>query len=123
MAMQDAARAAFSSALASHGKDATYRRGSDAVSIRALEGKTDRTMQGQYGALVVDRVKDWVVRADMLVLDGKQIEPEPGDDVEVEEGDTTWRYEVMELETGQCWRFSGPGRDRYRIHTRFIGEA
>jgi len=123
MGIRDAARAAHRAARATHGRDVIYRRGGLSAALEAVEGKTDAAVDGQYGAVIVERIKDWVVERADLELGGEPAEPEPGDAIEVPDGETRWRYEVQELSNGVCYRFSGPGRERFRIHTRFAGEV
>ena len=123
MGIREAARAATRAARATHGREVIYRRGNLSASLIAIEGRTDAAADSQHGAIILDRVKDWIVERADLELGGELVEPQPGDAVEVVDGETRWRYEVQELSSGVCYRFSGPGRERFRIHTRFAGEA
>jgi hypothetical protein len=101
----------------------TYRRGGLTARLTAIEGKTDAVVDSQYGAIIIGRVQDWIVEVQDLLLGGERVEPRAGDQVEVEHGEATLRYEVQELSTGEAYRFHGPGRERVRIHTVYVGQT
>ena len=89
-----------------------YRRGEDGYAVNATFGKTDFEVADESGLTVGGHVWDFLILADQAVS-----EPQVGD-VIVANGQ---RYEVMNLGSEGCWRWSDPYRQTYRIHTKDIG--
>ena len=90
-----------------------YRRaGQPAVPVGATFGKTDYEVADEAGLTVGSHVWDFLVLADDLGF-----EPQAGDLIAA----VGRKYEVMNLGSEGCWRFSDSFRQTYRIHTRDIG--
>ena len=90
-----------------------YRRGSLALSgVTATFGKTDLDVTDDNGAAVRSYVWDFLIDADDLGLT-----PQGGDEIVYD----SRIYEVMPLGADGVWRWSGPHRTTYRIHTRDMG--
>lgn len=123
MGIIQAARAAQKAARATHGVEVAYRRGDRVAWVTAVRAKTDVPVSSQYGALLVHRMRDWIIDSEDLCLDGEYVEPEAGDKVEVPVGDAAREYEVQEHPNGEVFRYSGPGRERFRIHTTHMGDV
>lgn len=89
-----------------------YRRDSDTRTVAAVLGKTDYEVDDASGLRVGSVVWDFLIAAavlgfepavgDVLILDGQQ-------------------YEVRNLSSQGCWRWTGPNQKTYRIHTQEIG--
>lgn len=90
-----------------------YRRPPDAYTVNATYGKTDVEVADESGLTITAGVWDFLILADEL----PGIEPEPGDVIAA----NGRRYEVMNLGGQDCWRWSDPYRQTYRIHTKDIG--
>ena len=91
-----------------------YRRDAQTINVHATFGETRFDVEDSSGATVGSHV--W----DFLILDaGLGLKPEPGDEIVVD-GQV---YEVMNLASEGCWRWSDPYRTTLRIHTREMGEA
>ncbi len=91
-----------------------YRRnGQPPATVAATKGKTDYEVTDDYGATIRATVVDFLIMADELNL-----KPESGDLI-ISDGR---KYEVMNLGTEGCWRWSDPNLITFRIHTKDIGE-
>lgn len=95
-----------------------YRRDGVAdLPVSATTGSTRYEVGDAYGGTTVQaQVTDFLILALDLAVAG--IEPQPGD-VIVADG---IRNEVMAMgEDASGWRWSGPAKTTYRIHTKQIG--
>jgi hypothetical protein len=92
-----------------------YRRPGEAdLPIAATLGATEHEGSDDYGATVRSRSVDFLVAADVLLL-----EPRVGHQL-IHDGRV---YEVMDVHGDGPWRWSDPYRTTYRIHTRETGPA
>jgi len=89
-----------------------YRQGATELEIAATYGRTDYEVQDDYGLTVGATSMDFLIPAEVL-----ELVPKPGD-VIVADGR---RYEVMDLGSENCWRWSDPYRTTLRIHTKDTG--
>jgi len=90
-----------------------YRRDSNTQTVDAVFGKTDIEVEDHTGITVSSFVWDFLIDAQTLGF-----EPDVGDLIVVNER----QYEVMNLSGQGCWRWTGPNRKTYRIHTKDIGD-
>lgn len=107
----------------------TYRRGALSVALSATVGRTVFEVDGGNGMVEHYEARDYLVRAQDLVLGGVVTLPERGDVLEEVAGAKTFTYEVMVPKTlssggvGQLephWRYSDPHRQTLRIHTKLV---
>lgn len=119
MPFGDVLHAAFRAAKQVAGVPVTYRRGSDSVTLSAVVGQTPVEREDGAGTTVRSVVRDYLIDAADLVLSGQHVTPQRGDRIEEASGHV---YEVMPAisKSELPWRYSGPGRDVYRVHTRLI---
>lgn len=107
------------SIAAAAGQAVTYIAGTSETAIDvedAIQGRTIYEADDGTGHKVRAQVTDWLIAPSRLSIDEVLHVPEPGD--RIVHGDRT--YEVQKLGTEDCWRWSGPSKDRMRIHTREI---
>jgi hypothetical protein len=99
-----------------------YTRSGAACSIRATLGRTEYQVDDTSGMVLRYTDRDYIFRADRLVLDGGRTLPAPGDRIEELDGEdgTLKTYEVMPLGDSQCYRFCDPQRHVLRVHTKLI---
>ncbi|MBI5725253.1 MAG: hypothetical protein HZA50_14940 [Planctomycetes bacterium] len=99
-----------------------YCRGGDSLEIAATVGQTLFEIDNGFG--VIERVesRDFLVSVSALVLNGVQVEPQPGDIFREASGSKVLVYEVMAPGKEPCWRYSDPYRRVSRIHTKLIGQ-
>ena len=90
-----------------------YRKDEDNQTINAVFGKTDYESEDENGISVGGFVWDFLIDAETLGL-----EPAVGDLIIIHGR----QFEVMKLSGQGCWRWTGPNRKTYRIHTRDIGD-
>ena len=100
-----------------------YQRGELSVEVPATIGRTVHDVENTYGIIEKVETRDFIIRAQDLVLDGGPISPQRGDRVTEAVGGTTLVYEVMSpgTSTGSShYRFTDPYRLAFRIHTKHI---
>lgn len=98
-----------------------YLRGGDSVELQATIGRTVFEQQDQFGVIQRTETRDYLVRAQDIVLAGAQAEPKAGDRVREPTVTGALLYEVMSIGNEPPFRFSDPERRTLRIHTKFIG--
>jgi hypothetical protein len=110
------------SQLSAHaGSAIVYHAGQTSIEISdAVLGKSEYETEDGTGAKIRSIVTDWLIAPARLQIDDVQFEPVPGHRIDQTVDGVTRRYEVQNLGAEGCWRFSGPSRDRYRIHVREI---
>lgn len=101
-------------------RPATYRRGNLSVAVDVTPAATRYESRDDYGVTLEVEMRDFLVAAEELVLDGWPVEPRPGDRIHVERDDVTFVYEAMELGPEGCFRACDPGYRTYRIHTKRV---
>lgn len=101
----------------------TYRREGQTVDINASIGRTVFRDENGYGTVTNSVSRDYLVQADVLVLDGLLITPAPGDQVLETFGERVLIHEVMSPTIDDpAWRYSDEHRHTLRIHTKHVGE-
>jgi len=103
-------------------REVEYRRGAEAATLQATIGRTVFDQQDQFGVIQRTESRDYLIRAQDLVLGGEQTTPKTGDRIVEVIDDEPLIYEVMAPGDEPPWRFSDPGRITLRIHTKFIGQ-
>lgn len=98
----------------------TYTRGAASVKLLATVGRTVFELRDDYGGVEKTQARDYLVRAEDLVLDGALALPERGDEVREAEGAQVFVYEVMAPGKEPHWRYSDPYRQTLRIHTKHV---
>lgn len=93
----------------------TYIRGMASVALQATIGRTIFEQRDDYGVKVESR--DFLVRAEDLMLDGDPALPERGDQVRETDGGKVLVYEVMAPGKEPHFRYSDLYRRTLRIHT------
>ena len=92
--------------------DATYRRGAEARSVKAVVGRTVFRSTDESGIWTRVETRDFIVPKELLPS-----EPQVGDEVEFLGG----TYEVLSPNGEPCWRWSDAFQTAYRIHAKHIG--
>jgi hypothetical protein len=96
------------------GTTATYRRGLLSCALTVTIGQSSFTREDGEGLKTARRMVDFLFPAEDLILDDEQVEPEPGDRIEVT-GLGTFELFAPGGEEG-AWRFSDPHRVILRVH-------
>ena len=99
-----------------------YCRGQQQVSVPALSGKQLLKLADGRGNVRMEWTdKDYLIQAADLVLDGKEVLPQRGDQIRDQVGDQVFIYEVMAPAGEPPWRWSDPYRKLFRIHVKHVG--
>lgn len=98
----------------------TYARGSATVDLSATVGKTVFQVDNGYGILERVESRDYLIRAEDLVLDGVPVLPKRGDRVRETQGSHVFVYEVLAPGQEPEWRYSDAYRKTLRIHTKLV---
>ncbi len=94
----------------------TYRRGFSSVDVPATVGATPFQADDGSGAVIEQEIRDYLVAAADLVLDGVQVQPERGDEIV----DAARVYAVMDLGPEPHYRTADPSGRTVRIHTKLV---
>lgn len=97
-----------------------YRRGADEVEVSATIGRTVFEQADDRGLVSRIESRDFLVRAEDLVLAGTPALPKAGDRVRETQDGKTFVYEVMAPGGEPPFGFSDPYRRTLRIHTKHI---
>lgn len=97
-----------------------YRRGADEVELSATIGRTVFEQPDDRGLVSRIEARDFLVRAEDLVLAGALVLPKAGDQIREPQEEKTFVYEVMAPGGEPPFRFSDPYRRTLRIHTKHI---
>jgi hypothetical protein len=98
----------------------TYRRGAEAIVVKATVGRTLFEQDDGVGVVVRMQVRDYLIDAADLVLEGEKSLPAKGDRIEEIDAGQRHTYEVLPLGGEPHWRYSDPYRRTLRIHTKHI---
>jgi len=102
----------------------TYRRGAASVELAATVGRTEYEVDTGHGIVERYESRDYLLRAEELVLDGEngeQTTPQTGDRIEEVIGETTVVYAVMAPANEPLWAYADPARLTIRVHTKQVG--
>ena len=98
----------------------TYSRDEASVALQATIGQTVFEQRDDYGVIEKTESRDFLVRAEDLVLTGSATLPERGDRVREADGGKVYVYEVMAPGKEPHFRYSDPYRRTLRIHTKQV---
>lgn len=91
------------------------------VTLRAVPGQTTyETLDAAGTTIIAAQSRDYLIVAADLVLDGEPTQPARGDRIIETEEDGDHTYELLELPSSNCWRWSDEQHVRYRVHTKQI---
>ncbi len=99
----------------------TYTDGTYSVDLTPWIGRTvfGSTLDGAARVEWGDR--DYLIPADLLILNGVVVKPAVGNRITETVNGTAKTYEVMRPATGEpAWRYSDPGETLLRIHVKRV---
>jgi hypothetical protein len=99
-----------------------YQRGALAVTIQATVGRTVFEVSNAQGVVTQVERRDFLVRAQDLVLGSTVVLPAPGDRIRETRGEKVHVYEVMGAGNEKHFRPSDPDGLTLRIHTAEVAE-
>jgi len=100
-----------------------YRRGETEISVLARAGRTPFESMSDNGVLIHTQSRDYLVKADDLVISEVRILPEPKDQIVETADGMTYTHEVNSPAGGDCWQYSDASRRIIRVHTRLVATA
>jgi len=100
-----------------------YRRGAQQVSLRATIGQTEFMRNDEAGASIMAVSRDFLVRADDLMVDGAIGRPQAGDRILESAPAGQIIHEVAAPGDEPVWRWSDTWRLTLRIHTVEVGRS
>ena len=110
----------FNTQAAYEGVSVVYRRGQASVSLTAVPcSQLLRTTDGRGNVKTERTERDFQLLADELVLNGAKSEPEAGDYIDWNLGETMDRFELMPINNEPAWRYADPFKVVIRAHTKF----
>lgn len=90
------------------------------VELLATIGRTEFEQVDEFGIVHKLQSRDFLIRAEDLVLNSELTLPKAGDRVRETVGAQTFVYEVMAPGGEPPWRYSDPYRQALRIHTKHV---
>jgi len=109
---------AFESNRVVAGVSVSYHRGADSVTITAVPATTSMEAIDDAGSMVRLKVRDYLVKAADLVLDGIIVEPDRGDQIKEVIGSTRFVHEVLGPVGQQHFAWSSIDGSVLRVHTQ-----
>lgn len=109
---------------AADGVDITYKTEHGSVTLPAVRGKIQIRSDENQGAVILDRMEDFLVRRELLVINDSKVTPKPSDLIEISQSGITTQYRVSEpggIE--ECYRPSDETGETIRIHTSRLGTS
>lgn len=103
--------------------DVTYVRGANSVVLAATIGRTPFEQLDSSGVLQRIESRDFLVRAQDLVILAAEITPARGDKVQETIDGVVYTYEVLPFGGEPLWRWSDETKITRRIHTKLISQA
>ncbi len=95
-----------------------YSHGGLNVTVQATIGQTPFQIDDGQGGVITFQTRDFLIPAADLVLGGLAVEPARGDTIAETDTGRVYTYEVLLAGTEPVAGYSGPCRDRWRIHTK-----
>jgi len=96
----------------------TYVRGGESVGVQATIGRTVFEQADEFGVVHKTESRDYLIRAEDLVLGGLVATPKRGDQIRETDGESTFVYEVLSPGDEPVFRYSDPYRKALRVHTK-----
>ncbi|MFO7958993.1 MAG: hypothetical protein R6X33_18055, partial [Candidatus Brocadiia bacterium] len=101
--------------------EVTYRRGAAEATVPATVAATRFEVDDGTGMILEQETRDYLIATADLVLEGRNVLPERGDEIVEQRGDALHVYEAMDLGPERHYRFCDPDRTTLRIHTKLVG--
>lgn len=111
----------FEAARRIFGLSIVYRRGTQFIELAVAVGHTQTETIDTEGVTVQSWVRDYLVCAAELILDGQVVRPEAGDTIEHWVGSVKMTHEVRPISEGdKVWHWHDAAEQTLRIHTRTV---
>jgi hypothetical protein len=102
-------------------REVVYQREASTLAVQATVGRTLLKLDDGYGGVLLQWTdRDFLIRAEDLVIAGETILPQRGDRVHEVQSGVTYTYEVLAPGKEPVWKWSDLYRSLLRIHTKQI---
>jgi hypothetical protein len=102
-------------------REVVYQREASTLTVQATVGRTLLKLDDGYGGVLLQWTdRDFLIRAEDLVIAGQTILPQRGDRVHEVQSGVTYTYEVLAPGKEPVWKWSDLYRSLLRIHTKQI---
>jgi hypothetical protein len=102
-------------------REVVYQRGVSTLTVQATVGRTLLKLDDGYGGVLLQWTdRDFLIRAEDLVIAGQTILPQRGDSIHELQSGVTYTYEVLAPGKEPVWKWSDLYRSLLRIHTKQI---
>lgn len=102
-------------------REVVYQRGASTLTVQATVGRTLLKLDDGYGGVLLQWTdRDFLIRAEDLVISGQTILPQRGDTIHEVQSGVTYTYEVLAPGKEPVWKWSDLYRSLLRIHTKQI---
>jgi hypothetical protein len=102
-------------------REVVYQREASTLTVQATVGRTLLKLDDGYGGVLLQWTdRDFLIRAEDLVIAGETILPQRGDRVHEVQSGVTYTYEVLAPGKEPVWKWSDLYRSLLRIHTKQI---
>lgn len=102
-------------------REVVYQREVSTVTVQATVGRTLLKLDDGYGGVMMQWTdRDFLIRAEDLVIDGQAVLPQRGDTIHEVQSGVTYTYEVLAPGKEPVWKWSDLYRSLLRIHTKQI---
>ncbi len=103
------------------GREATYRRGAESLTLTVVPGKSLFAISAPAGsARVVWGDADFLFDAADLILGGEQVTPVKGDRITLTLEGEVRTFEASTPTGEKVWRFGDPQETQIRLHTKRV---
>lgn len=113
----------LSGVLKSHAAQlVTYQRGEASIEVRASFGRTQGEQEDTSSGMVSSfESRDYLIDVADLLIDDVLSEPRPGDRIIEGPLDDGVVFQVATIPGGTCWQYADAYRNKFRIHTKYVG--
>lgn len=95
-------------------QEVVYRQGGVPISVSVTPGRSIIEYDGDDGVRYRVELRNYLIRPEELIIDGKQIRPKEGDTITDDNRGSTVTY-IVASEGGVSWRWSSRYHEQYRV--------
>ena len=98
----------------------TYQRDGESILVQATPGRSPSAQVDEFSRVLTTIARDYLIRAQDLVLAGRATTPRPGDRIREVLGGQAYTFEVAGRDGEPAWVWSDPQRTTFRIHVQEV---
>ena len=104
------------------GRSVTFTQGGESASITAAVGSRTHEVDSEFGLLTID-TRDYICKAEDLVISGSTVKPQMGDTITETIGDDDYVFEVVNTGNDACYEQADPSKKYLRIRTQLVSNG